>query len=110
MALNPNRTDITPATDSDSQVTVGDRVRVSWRLDADADPADVTFSIYNATKQVATGADLSRSVVDVDGAREFRFSYEFVLDRPFLRIDFRLQDPVNSVSDVAKIRAVDTFE
>ena len=96
--------DATPDSDADSQVTVGDQVRVRWRLDAPVDPGDVVINVGGTKK---TGSDVSRTKVYVDGQWWWRYEAIFTLRQVYSVIEFSLQDAVNEIVDTAYIHARD---
>lgn len=98
--------EITPTTDSDTQVTAGDKVRVSWLLDAQANPAFITLRIASAGKdETVSGDELTEELVEQDGERRYRYRRDFELASIFTQIEWRLDDPVNAAADSASIQA-----
>lgn len=95
--------DQTPDTDADTEVNVGDEVRIPWTLDAQVDPADVTFTIEGDSTVTASNGDLTE--VD-NGDGTYTYEYDHVLDRSgFTYIDYELDDGTNSVVGAGYILA-----
>jgi|APHM01.1.fsa_nt_gi hypothetical protein len=98
--------DITPTTDSDTQVTEGDKVRVSWLLDAQADPNRITLRVASADKdETFSGDELTEELVEQDGERRYRYRRDFELASIFTQVEWRLSDPINKAADSASIQA-----
>ena len=99
--------DITPSTDTNSQVTVGDDVELRWVLDAQVDPADLTFTVrqLDDTETTYSGTDLTESAVTVNGNTKYRYSVEIELASIQTEVQFRLDDAVNHATDTAIITA-----
>lgn len=101
--------DITPKTDSDTQVTVGDKVRIRWLLDAQVNPDYLTFTVQqNGTQKTFSGADLTETLVTVDGDRLWRYHVDYEIRSTFEQVEFRLKDPVNRARDSAHYTATPT--
>lgn len=99
--------EITPDTDSNTQVTVGDNVKLRWKLNAQADPADVTIKTINVktVTNTFTGSELTRELVDVDGERWWRYYCIHELEHPVTRVEYRLRDTYNRARDIAFLSA-----
>lgn len=94
--------DITPQTDSNTQVTVGDKIRVRWVLNAQADPKDMTFTL---NEKQFSGTDITESLVERGEDRLWRYSVTTTLKTPFTQVEIDLSDPVNDATDTAYINA-----
>ena len=100
--------DITPTTDSDTQVTQGDKVRLRWLLNAQVDPADVTIIVltpFGDVLETHTGNDLDEVMVDRDGQRHWRYQVDTEIPRRSIKVEYRLKDDVNAARDTAKLTA-----
>jgi hypothetical protein len=98
--------DITPQTDSDSEVTQGDKLRIRWLLNAQVDPDRLTFTVQQGSSQrVFTGADLTEVLREIDGERQWEYFVDFEIQSTFEQVDFRLSDPVNAARDTAHYSA-----
>lgn len=99
--------DITPDTDSDTQVTEGDRIEIKWQLNAQVNPADLEFTVQQgSTRRVFSGADLTETKETGGGGGIFYiYSTEYEIQSTFEQVDFRLSDPVNGVRDTAHYTA-----
>jgi len=94
--------EVTPHSDSNSQVTVGDKARVRWLLDAHVDPDNVVMNVGGIEK---TGSDLSEMKVDIGGQWWWRYETIVTLPQVYSAIEFSLQDPANEIVDTAYIYA-----
>lgn len=99
--------DITPATDSDTEVQRGDKVRVSWLLNASVDPAHLTLTVtpVGGSDTTYSGSDLQEKEVEKDGERFWRYYKDLVLPSVQTEVEWTLDDPVNGARDTAKITA-----
>jgi len=100
--------DITPTTDSDTQVTEGDKVRLRWLLNAQVDPADMTITVLsplNDVLQEFSGGELTQEVVDRDGERHWRYRVDTEIPSAHLKIEYRHRDGVNAIRDTAQLTA-----
>jgi len=99
--------DITPATDSNTEVNEGDKVRVSWLLDASVDPSDRTLTETTFGDEVRewSGDDLSEEEVTKGDERYWRYYKDLVLPSARVTYEWELDDPVNDAHDTAKITA-----
>jgi hypothetical protein len=99
------RTEITPTAGPDEQVTVGDRVFISWLLDAEVNPADVVLSVLGKKQRTISGADLTVEEVTRDDDRYWQYGATVRLDQIFVDVEFRLKDSINKVVDTAFIQS-----
>lgn len=99
--------DITPATDSDTEVHRGDKVRVSWLLNASVDPEDLLLTETTITGEVRTfsGDELSEEEVIKGDERHWRYYKDLVLPAIRAVYEWRLDDPVNDARDTAELTA-----
>jgi len=99
--------DVTPSTDVDTEVQRGDKVRVSWLLDASVDRGDLTLTetTYDAQERQWTGDELSEEEVVVDDDRHWRYYKDLVLPAVQATYEWHLDDPVNSARDTTQITA-----
>lgn len=98
--------DITPQTDSDSEVTQGDKIRIRWLLDAQVDLDRLSFTVQQGSGQrVFSGADLTEVLREIDGERQWEYFVDFEIQSTFEQVDFRLSDPVNKARDTAHYTA-----
>jgi hypothetical protein len=102
--------DITPQTDSDTQVTVGDSVRLAWTLDAQVDPSYLTFTVYGGGRKLElSGGDLTEKLVEDDGERLWRYSVEVQIEGIFAQVKFELDNPQQESTDTAFYNATPTL-
>jgi len=98
--------EITPSTDSDTRVHDGDRVGVSWLLDAQADRKDMTLTVQDREGDRSfSGSRLTETLVTKNGNRYWRYSRTFLLRDLRTEIEFALSDPANGVVDTGSITA-----
>jgi hypothetical protein len=102
--------DITPQTDSDTQVTVGDSVRLAWTLDAQVDPSYLTFTVYGGGRILElSGGDLTEELVEEDGERLWKYSVEVQIEGIFAQVKFELDNPQQESTDTAFYNATPTL-
>jgi hypothetical protein len=100
--------DITPSTSAEQEVNVRDEVRLRWRLDAQVDPEDLTFTVLDTrNKELATfsGAEITEERVEDDGKIFFEYAAERTVERRFELCEFLLDDGVQTALDTAKLSA-----
>jgi len=100
--------DITPDTSSEQEVNVGDEVRLRWRLDAQVNPKDLTFTVLDTINQeLATfsGAEISEERVEDDGKIFYQYAAERTVERRFELYEFALDDGVQTALGTAKLSA-----
>jgi hypothetical protein len=93
--------DITPQTDSDSQVTVGDTVRVKWLLDAQVSKSNLTLTVNGTTY---SGADLTETTTTTNGTTYYRYYRDIELSKVYTQIQWELSS-VNDATDTGAIQA-----
>ena len=99
---------ITPSTSAEQEVNVGDKVRLRWRLDAQVNPKDLTFTVFDTrNKEIATysGADITEKEVQEDGKIFYQYAAEHVVERRLELYEFVLDDNVQTALDTAKLSA-----
>jgi hypothetical protein len=99
---------ITPSTTAEQEVNVGDEVRLRWRLDAQVDPEDLTFTVLDTrNKELATysGAEISEERVEDDGEIFYQYTAERTVERRFELCEFLLDDGVQTALGTAKLSA-----
>jgi len=100
---------ITPDTDRNTQVTVHDRVRMgSWKLNAQVDLDDLTFTISSPYKEVYetfTGNEITEERVEEDGRVFWRYYVITTIPATDVYVEYKLEDPANSAVDTAHITA-----
>lgn len=99
--------DITPVTDDDTEVNQGDKVRVSWLLEASVDPRYMTFTetLLSGQKTTYSGDEIIREENEIDGERYWRYYIDLTLRSYRTRFSLELNDPVNNIRDTAEIIA-----
>jgi hypothetical protein len=93
--------EITPQTDSDSQVTEGDTVRVKWLLDAQVSRSNLTLTV-NDTEY--SGSDLTETTTTIDGKTHYRYYRDVELPGAYTQIQWELSS-VNDATDTGIIQA-----
>jgi len=99
---------ITPSTSAEQEVNVRDEVRLRWRLDAQVDPEDLTFTVLDTrNKELATfsGAEITEEEVEEDGKIFFEYAAEHTVERRFELCEFLLDDGMQTALDTAKLSA-----
>lgn len=97
--------EVTPAVDPKQQVTVGDRVRLRWLLDAQVNPDDIVLTVLGDSEATYSGNDLTEQKVEQDGETYWRYTRDVVLDSIRTDVEYALTDPVNQIVDTAFINA-----
>jgi hypothetical protein len=102
--------EITPQTDSDTQVTVGDSVVLAWTLDAQVDPNYLTFTVYGGGRKLElSGSDLTEERVERSGELLWRYSVEVEIQSVFEQVKFQLDNPQQESTDTAFFNATPTL-
>lgn len=99
--------DVTPATDSNTEVQRGDKVRVPWVLNASVDPGDLVLTETSSRGDVRewTGSDLEEEEVTMGDERYWRYYKDLVLPAVRTTYEWELSDPVNDAHDTVQITA-----
>jgi len=73
--------DVTPQTDADTEVNIGDTVRVRWLFNANVDPQEMTLTVegFDGTERTFTGSEISEEEVTKDDQRYWRYYRDFTL-------------------------------
>lgn len=96
--------DITPTVGSDEELNVGDGITLKWLISSQADEDDIEFRIFpdNVT---LTGNDLTESTEEIDGVTWYRYEAKHILQNTQTKVEFALEDDVNSALDLGYIKA-----
>jgi hypothetical protein len=100
--------DITPSTSAEQEVNVRDEVRLRWRLDAQVNPKDLTFTVLDTrNKELATfsGAEISEERVEDNGRIFYEYAAERTVERHLELCEFALDDGVQTALDTANLSA-----
>lgn len=88
---------ITPSTDSDSEVNVGDDILLEWVLDSDEATSDITLTIQADSGEITkTGGDLTK-VDNGDGTYSYKYTHE--LDKKYTEGSWDLSGSANAHDD-----------
>lgn len=101
--------DVTPSTDTDTEVSVGDTVRVRWLFNANVDPQDMTVRIegLGGPKKTFSGSEIEEEEVVIDQERHWRYYVDVTLESLFteVRWSLRRKPGVSDAADTTSITA-----
>lgn len=100
--------DIDPKREKDQDLNVGDDIRIFWRLDAQVDPNDVTFTVVNRRQQELSsysGSELREEEKEIDGETFYVYSTLHKIEDTNEFYEFELDDGVQSSVDTAYLRS-----
>jgi hypothetical protein len=83
-------------------------VRLRWRLDAQVNPIDLTFTVLDTrSKELATfsGAEITEKEVQEDGKIFYQYAAEHTVERRLELYEFLLDDGMQTALDTAKLSA-----
>ena len=101
--------DVTPQTDADTEVSVGDTVRVRWLFNANVDPQQMTLTVegFDGTERTFTGSEIREEEVVKDDQRHWRYYRDFTLQSLHTTVRWELERKAgyNSAADTTSITA-----
>jgi len=101
--------DITPSTGPKRELNAGmDQVRLAWKLDAQVDPHDLTFTAVGVLGGVIatySGGDLTETEVQEGGQTYYKYSVIHDIEQTHEQYEYRLEDGVQSAGDTATLTA-----